>query len=251
MVIDGHCIIPDNNLFKNVVTLFRKAEVDCLGRPQPFITPDEPSWQRAIALARASKLGHSGDSYIHSREEGYVSPVSMGCAYSKKVFEKIGYVDENFDAAEDVEFNYRVEQAGFKTFFSPKIAVIYFPRENLKGLWKQLNRYGFGRAKFTFKHPETFNIEILLPIVFVLGMVAGPLSWFIHPYLFYVYAAVVLFYLSLVGVFSVRIRTIEPLSFIGKLFLVFLTIHFGIGVGLLRGFVKELRKKLSGKSKHG
>ena len=54
---------------------------------------------------------------IHAEEEGYVSPVSMGCAYSRSVFDKIGYVDESFDACEDVEFNYRVEKEGFKTFF--------------------------------------------------------------------------------------------------------------------------------------
>ena len=244
LVIDGHCLIPDTNLFKNVVELFRRADVDCLGRPQPFITPEDPTWQRAIALARASNLGHSGESYIHSTKEGYVSPVSMGCAYSRKIFETIGYVDEDFDAAEDVEFNYRVEKAGFKTFFSPKIAVIYFPREDLKGLWKQLNRYGYGRAKFTFKHPETFNVEILLPVIFVLGLLFGPFSLLIHHYIFALYVLSVFGYLLLLAFFSVRIRSSEPISFVIKLFVVFLTIHFGIGIGLLRGFIKEIRRKL-------
>ncbi|MHA1279571.1 MAG: glycosyltransferase [Candidatus Helarchaeota archaeon] len=243
LVIDGHCVIPTDQLLKNVADLFVRTGVECLGRPQPFVTPDEPNWQRAIAIARSSSLGHSASSYIHANEEGYVSPVSMGCAYRKDVCQKIGYVDESFDACEDVEFNYRVEKAGFKTYFSSKIAVHYFPRESLAGLWKQLNRYGIGRAKFLLKHPETFSWEILLPIFFVLGFLLGPLFGFLHLVFWWLYLGGVSAYLLLLIAYSIRLRTTEPWHFVVKLVLVFITTHFAIGTGIIRGLWREFKRK--------
>lgn len=242
IVIDGHCRLPDKNVLKSVADAFLKSGAECLGRPQPFVIPEEPTWQRAIGIARTSWLGHSSSSYIHANEEGFVSPVSMGCAYKKEVFEKIGYVDEHFDACEDVEFNYRVEKAGFKTYFTPKIAVWYFPRENLKGLWRQLIRYGEGRAKFLFKHPETFNIEILLSVLFTLGVSLGWLSYFISIYLFKLYLVMLLIYFSLVSLESWRLRKKEPLEFVFELIIVFFMIHYSLGLGILLGMIKKVLK---------
>ncbi len=240
LVVDGHCRIRNNKLLRNVADAFERTGAQCLGRSQPFVIPEEPSWQRAIAIARSSNLGHSGNSYIHADEEAYVSPVSMGCAYKKEVFENIGFVDESFDACEDVEFNYRVERAGYKTFFTPKIAIQYFPRETVKGLWQQLVRYGEGRARFILKHPETFNFDMLLPIVFSTGLVLGGLSYFIALYLFAAYLGTIILYFIIILYNSIKLRKREPLSFIPKLMITFLVIHFSLGYGIIKGFIKRL-----------
>src|ERR1039457_2876628 len=155
LVVDGHCFIPMDNLLKNVSDCFLKSGADCLGRPQPMDPPGLKPFQRAVALARRSRLGHGGDSLIYSDYEGYCSPVSNGAAYRKDVFGKVGFVDENFDAAEDVEFNYRVEKAGLRCYTSPLLTVRYYPREKLSGLFRQMQRYGMGRYLFTRKHRES------------------------------------------------------------------------------------------------
>lgn len=108
--------------------------------------------------------------------------MSVGCAYKREVFEKIGYVDESFGACEDVDFNYRVEKAGFLTFFSPLVGVKYYPRENLASVWKQLLRFGQGRFRFISEHPETINLDMMLPAAFVLAIVLGPLLGSVHIY---------------------------------------------------------------------
>lgn len=240
VVIDGHCQIPDRNLLKSISEAFQKSGADCLGRPQPFIVPEKPSWQKAITLARKSCLGHSSNSFIHSDIEGFVSPVSVGCAYSRHLFKKIGYVDEKFDACEDVEYNYRVEKAGFKTFFSPSIAVCYFARESLVGLWRQLRRYGEGRMRFIFKHPETFNIDMMLPLLFVLFHFLGPFTFLIHNILLYTYLFILLLYIIILLVESIKIRNDEKLIFIFKLVSVFFVIHFSLSYGFLKGLVKNV-----------
>lgn len=172
LVVDGHCFIPDNQLLKNTAACLEKSGADCLGRPQPLDPPGLTEFQKAVALARASKLGHGGDSLIFGEYEGFASPVSNGAAYKKEVFEKAGYLDEAFDACEDVEFNYRVEQAGYTCYTSPKLTIRYYPRENLRGLFRQMTRYGSGRRRFTRKHPKALTLNQLIPAGFVVGILS-------------------------------------------------------------------------------
>jgi len=235
LLVDGHCKIDNNHLLRNVVECFEKSGAQCLGRPQPYIVSGEPNMQRAIALARSSWLGHATDSFIHSAKEGFVSPLSVGCAYKREVFEKIGFVDEAFDACEDLEFNYRVEKAALKTFFSPKIAIYYFPRENISGLSTQLIRYGEGRAKFIFKHPETINLDIFIPLFFLGGVLLGPLFAFISKYFLFVYFAALLLYFSIVSIESLRLSRGDGFRFGLNLIIVFFVIHMTLGLGLIKG----------------
>ena len=240
VVIDGHCTIGHDQLFNNLVDCFQRSGAQCLARPQPFILPEAPNWQRAIGLARSSWLGHSTKSDIYSNKEGFVSPVSAGCAYKREVFEKIGYVDETFDACEDVEFNYRVERAGFKTFFSPKIAVGYYPRESIRSLWRQLGRYAAGRIHLAKKHPETLNLEMLLPTVFVVGLViAVPLS-LMHIAFAWCFFSVLSLYLCIVLWESFRISyKTSRMNLVSPIGFVFVCIHIFLGIGSLMAMFKH------------
>ena len=238
LVIDGHCRIDNDQLLRNVVECFEKSNAQCLARPQSLIIPDEPTMQRAIGLARTSWLGHSSKSDIYSSREGFVSPVTAGCAYKREVFEKIGYVDESFSACEDVEFNYRVEKAGFLTFFSPLIGVKYYPRESLSGLWKQLLRYGRGRFQYIFKHPATMNGDMMLPAALVLGIGIGPLLGFVHVYFLWVYLAILALYFGVVAVESMHLGKGNGLGFILKLMVTFFLIHTTLGIGLIKGAIQ-------------
>jgi GT2 family glycosyltransferase len=239
LVVDGHCRIGNDRLLKNLVDCFERTGADCLCRPQPFIIPDRPTMQRAIGLARTSRLGHSSNSFIHSSGEGWVSPVSVGCAYRRDVFARVGFVDESFDACEDVEFNYRVEKAGLKSFFSPSIAVWYYPRENLRSLWRQLLRYGEGRIRFVRKHPESLTIDMLLPVFFLLGVMSGPLVKFLSVKLFYLYLGFLGLYLGLLCFESFR-KCSGNTTLAPKMISAFLVVHVALGVGMIRGLSRKL-----------
>lgn len=242
VVVDGHCVIANSGFLRNVAACFAESGAACLARPQPFEVPDDGSMARAIALARTSSLGHSTHSEIHSAAEGFVSPVSSGCAYRREVFEKVGYVDESFDACEDVEFNYRVEQAGFKAFSSPRVAVRYFPRTTLAALWRQLQRYGQGRARFLRKHPEAMNIDMIIPPAFAAGVVAGPFAGFIHPALWWAYLGTIALYLAITGLVALRAAGGNPALAL-RVQAVFFVIHFGLGAGLWTGVWRLAREK--------
>lgn len=241
VIVDGHCHIPADQFLGNISDCFEKSGADCLGRPQPLDPPDLSPFQRSVALARASRLGHGGDSLIYDDFEGFASPVSNGAAYRREVFEWVGFVDEDFDACEDVEFNFRVEQAGLKTYTSPKLTVRYYPRENLTTLWGQMRRYGRGRSRLYRKHPTLLSLSALAPACFaggaaaffallILNLIFG-LSTF-PAFIFSALGLALLAYAILVGMNTVRICCKHGWSHALRLPLVFLTVHEGLGLGM-------------------
>jgi len=247
LVVDGHCSIPDHQLFRNVAHCFERSRADCLGRPQPLDPPQLTEFQRAVALARGSKLGHGGDSLIYGDFEGYASPVSNGAAYRREVFERIGYVDESFDAAEDVEFNYRAEEAGLTCYTSPALMVRYYPRESLAGLLRQVVRYGGGRFRFLRKHPRAVTLNQLVPAAFVAGLFLLLLTALVSP----AYPAGISFFGALYGVYvllviaeSVRLAAANGVRYLRYLPLILFAVHFGFGYG----FLKEAAGTLAGRN---
>ena len=127
-----------------MVAVFERHDVESVGRPQPLDVDGASRLQRAIALARSSRLGHNPGSFIYSADGRFVPPQSVAVAYRRDVFERIGYFDETFDACEDVEFNTRLAASGGRCYFAPELAVHYHPRASLLGLFRQMVRYGRG-----------------------------------------------------------------------------------------------------------
>jgi succinoglycan biosynthesis protein ExoA len=242
LVIDGHCYIPDNQLFRSIVECLKKSNADCLGRPQFLDPPDISDFQKAVAWARNSVIGHGNDSLIYSEYEGFVNPVSNGAIYTKNVFTKIGYVDEAFDACEDVEFNHRVNKAGLKAYMSPKLTVKYYPREDLKGLFRQMNRYGLGRMKFIKKHPEAFSSLFFIPFFFTIGLLLlVPLS-FAHKFFKRIMVIIYGTYLVLILLYSLMISISRGLKYFRYLLPIFFTIHYGLGWGVLKYLKNKINK---------
>lgn len=234
VVVDGHCELPNRTYFVDLVDAFERSGADCLGRPQPLDITNATTLQRAIAVARSSCLGHHPESFIYSHESQFVPAKSIAVAYRREVFDRVGYFDESFDAHEDGEFNHRCDISGLQCFFAPNIAVKYFPRESLLGLYRQLFRYGRGRVRFSCKHPGTWGLGALIPALFVFYVLLGGILALAFPTLAIPYAAGLGFYAAVVASFSIHITVQErKLSLLLWLPLVFLTIHTGAGVGII------------------
>jgi len=235
VVVDGHCELADDQFLCNLADAFHSTGADCVGRPQPQDVSDANAFQCAIAAARSSRLGHHPDSHIYSSREQFVPAMSVGVAYRRHVFEELGEFDERFDACEDVEFNYRADRAGFRCYFTSEVAVHYRPRGNLRGLFRQLTRYGRGRMRLFRKHPETLSIKSFLPALFVAGCIAGLGLAFVSPWVAAVYVGVLLTYaLIVLGTSTTVAIRHGKLAILPWLPLVFMTIHFGAGFGVLR-----------------
>ena len=232
MLVDGHCDLDNPRYLADLADAFAQSGAACVGRPQPLDVPGATPLQRAVALARASRLGHHPASHIYSDAEGFVPPQSVAIAYRRAVFETVGLFDESFDACEDVEMNHRVAKAGLPCWFTPKVRVRYHPRGTLAGLCRQMFRYGRGRTRLLRKHRDTFSVGGFMPAAFLLGLVFGPLVAWLLPPLWFVYGGVVgLYALAVLGNEPRRGRE-EP-ALLPLLPPVFLAVHFGAGGGVL------------------
>jgi len=232
VLVDGHCDLDNPHYLNDLADAFEQSGAACIGRPQPLDVAGATPLQRAVALARASRLGHHPASHIYSDAEGFVPPQSVAIAYRRAVFETIGLFDESFDACEDVELNHRVAKADLPCWFTPKVRVRYQPRGTLAGLCRQMFRYGRGRARLLRKHPDTFSVGGFLPAAFLLGLAFGPLAAWLWPALWFVYFGVVGMYSLAVVTISFALSLHEK-SLFPLLPPVFLAVHFGAGTGVL------------------
>lgn len=238
LIVDGHCEIPSRRMLKHVADAFITTGADCLGRPQPLEVEGGSTLQKAIAAARSSRLGHHPESFIYSSEPQFAPAKSVAVAYRREVFDKIGYFDEQFDAHEDGEFNYRCDAAGLRCYFTPDIAVNYFPRETLRGLFWQMVRYGRGRARFSQKHPGTWGIGALIPALFVLYVMLGGVLAAASPGYRSIHFAGLVIYAVLIAIVAIQIAIRERnIWFVLFLPAVLGVVHFGAGAGVFVGLL--------------
>lgn len=235
--VDGHCHLPGPGLLRDMLALFERTGAACLARPQPL---RGHGWVgRAVAAARTSPFGHSTASTIYDHEEREVSPVSAGAMYRREVFAQVGSFDPAFDACEDVELNWRVAEAGLPCWTSPRLAVTYEARRSLPALFRQMLRYGRGRARLARKHPKAGSLESLVPVGFVLGLgVLAASPWLPDP-LCWVAPVLYGLWLVLALVFSVGAARRHGFDLLPLLPFVFFTIHAGLGLGTLLGTLER------------
>jgi glycosyltransferase involved in cell wall biosynthesis len=244
LIIDGHCELDGRAHLQALAEAFADSGAPCVGRPQPLDVASATPLQRAIAAARASRLGHNPSSFIYSDTPQFVRPQSVAIAYRREVFAEVGLFDESFDACEDVEFNHRVDRAGLPCYFTPRVRVRYQPRETLGGLFRQLQRYGQGRVRLWRKHPDTFSLACFVPAAFLGGVVAGPWFALISGWLGTAYEAVLAIYIAalLVGSLMLAWRG-RDLRLLPWLPLTFAAIHFGAGVGIWQELLGSWRPR--------
>lgn len=239
VIVDGHCHVPDRHYLTHLVAAFESSTADCLGRPQPLDVPNPTPFQSAVAVARASRLGHNPESDIYSDQAKFVEPQSTAVAYRRHVFHRVGLFDERFDACEDVEFNQRVHDAGLRCYFTPAVKIIYHPRKTLPGLFRQLARYGAGRARLARKWPGSLSLPAVVPPCWALWLVVGAVLAMGSSVAALVYLALLSLYAAVIlgGAAWLGRRQTWPVRL--RLPAVLLAIHFGFAWGFLREIGKS------------
>jgi glycosyltransferase involved in cell wall biosynthesis len=241
LFIDGHAHLPSNDLLRDSASLFQSTSADCLCRPQPLDFPANSIFQQAVAAVRSTVIGHGRDSTIYDlSHEGFIPPMSSGASYRRAVFEKVGLFDETFDACEDVEFNFRVHQAGFCSYSSPRLHLKYRPRTNLGQLWRQMERYGTGRFRLACKHPQAAGFFQLIPVLLILWIVFGLLLSWAFPVVRWTYIASLALYFGVVLLSSLGIAMRKGLRVGLWVPPICVVVHFGLGMGFLKAVLGSL-----------
>jgi cellulose synthase/poly-beta-1,6-N-acetylglucosamine synthase-like glycosyltransferase len=190
--------------------------------------------QNLIGIVMEMPFAMASAKYRWSDNEQYVDTV-VYAAYRKELFDEVGYFEEGFTISEDAEFNWRIRQAGYKIFFSPKIKSYYYPRDSIIGFIKQIFRYGILRVNVLKKHIDSFKFLHLIPPAFVLVLVFGVLLGFINKVFFTILGLLLAFYFILN--ISASIKAVFPNKIKYFLFIPFLVfiLHISWGLGFLVG----------------
>ncbi len=114
-------------------------------------------------------IGTNTDSWVGKAADLITFPVwdkpcyvrtlpGVNISYKKEVIEKIGLQDVALFRGEDVDYNWRVLQAGYKVYFDPSIKVYHHHRPALSGFIHQ--HYMYGRAYYLVrkKWPDMYCV---------------------------------------------------------------------------------------------
>lgn len=169
--VDGHAaIMPD--YVTQCVKVLANTQADCVGGAIKSI--NESKAAKAIAMAMSSPFGVGNSRFRLSGYEGYVDTLAFG-AYRREVFENIGGFDEELVRCQDDEFNYRLRKNKGRIYLSANIQSCYFPRTDLKKLWRQYFQYGLWKVRVLQKHPAVMQPRQFVPPAFVLTLLFLPI----------------------------------------------------------------------------
>jgi hypothetical protein len=204
--------------------------------------------QRAVAAAYHSRFSTGGARFHDPDYEGPVDTVTYGC-FRREVFDEVGLFDEELVRNQDDEFNTRLLKAGKTIFQSPRIISSYFPRASLRSLFRQYEQYGYYKVKVWQKHQLPTSLRQMVPGAMVLsfsGLALGAtwshLARLALAGLSGLYGAVLL------GA-SVHTASKNSWRLLPVLPFVFMSYHWGYGVGYVRGMVDfmVLKRDASGR----
>jgi len=109
------------------------------------------------------------------------APSSRSVAFRKAAWQAVGGYPEWLDYCEDLIYDFRLRDAGFRFSFSPQAMVGFRSRKNLKAFFKQYYRYarGDGKADLYFgRHLLRYGVYLgLIPATIALAVAVHPLFW--------------------------------------------------------------------------
>lgn len=230
--LDAHTVYQQN-YFEKIIEVFEKTDADIVGGPMRKIGQND--FQLSVAYATTSMFG-IGDSKIHRIDyNGESDHVYLG-AWKRKLFEEIGYFDENLIRNQDDEFHYRAKSYGKKIYLSSEIISYYFPRKTFGGLFKQYFQYGLYKPLVLKKIRSEIKLRHLIPALFAGYLLLLPILFLINE----IFIVPLLIYFLINLIFTLRNRGSFKQKFFT--FIIYPIIHFAYGIGSILGLGKIFKK---------
>lgn len=243
VIFGGHAVMDQNYLQKCIDCLSEKEEVACVGGLIESKYLDENS--KYIGAAMSSKVGVGNVTFRVGGAPRYVDTVAFG-AYRKKVFDEIGFFDEQLTRNQDDELNFRITRSGYKIYFDPEIKSEYFVRGTFKKLWRQYLQYGYWKVFVNKKHKSFLSVRQIVPPLFVAYVFAFFVLALLYDYIAIFYSSSLLIYSLILLVQSVKLAGAN----FYKVLFSFLILHFSYGLGYIKGILdffvlgKSINKKM-------
>lgn len=98
-------------------------------------------------------------------------PRSFNMGVRRDVYQQLGGFSK-MRFGEDIDFSYRIVEAGYQTALIPEAWVWHKRRTDFRKFFRQVFNSGIARVNLTKRHPGTLKLVHLLPAVFTLGVIA-------------------------------------------------------------------------------
>ena len=165
IVLDSDVVLPKYYL-RNVENGMRNE--DAFGGPDashPSFTPI----QKAISYSMTSFFTTGGIRGGKGKKLDKFFPRSYNMGIRREVYQELGgFTKMRF--GEDIDFSYRIIEAGYKTALIPEAWVWHKRRTDFRKFFRQVYNSGIARINLEKRHPGTMKLVHLLPTVFTIGV---------------------------------------------------------------------------------
>ena len=244
--LDGHSEFAPK-YFKKCIKILNNSEIFCSGGIIEYKSSGIIG--NSIRIAQSSNFGVGGVAFRKKNsKENFVETLAFG-AYKRKIFELIGGYDEELIKNQDDEFNFRMNQKGYKIWLDPGIKSYYHSRNNFKKLFTQYYYYGFYKVRVIQKRTGFSSWRHLVPGLFVLSLVFSIFYKIIDK------ESIILYFIFSVYMSFNIISAITEMSDksdikdYGKKAMIclnviisFIILHFSYGIGFIIGFIYFIKK---------
>jgi len=166
IILDSDCVLPDSYL-ESVSRAIEKRNPDAFGGPDRA-SASFSHIQKAISFAMTSFFTTGG---IRGGAEklDHFYPRSFNMGVRREVYNALGGFSR-MRFGEDLDFSYRLVEAGYKSILVKDAWVWHKRRTDFKKFYRQVFNSGIARINLSLRHPGTLKAVHALPAVFAAGV---------------------------------------------------------------------------------
>ena len=167
LIWDSDILIPQG-YFEAIEAFLKANPVDAFGGPDRA-HESFTDVQKAINYSMTSFFTTGGIRGGKKKLDKFF-PRSFNMGIRREVYEQLG----GFRAmrfGEDVDFSYRIVEAGYKTALIPDAFVYHKRRTDFRKFFRQVHNSGIARINLSILHPGTLKLVHTLPALFTLAVI--------------------------------------------------------------------------------
>ena len=178
IVLDSDVVLPEGYLANVDKELFlqgdsaavrkERAQVSAWGGPDAA-HPDFTPIQKAISYSMTSFFTTGGIRGGKAKLDKFY-PRSFNMGILRDVYIELGGFSK-MRFGEDIDFSYRMVEAGHRTCLLPSAWVWHKRRTDFRKFFRQVYNSGVARINLSKRHPGTLKMVHLLPAVFTVGVI--------------------------------------------------------------------------------
>ena len=173
IVLDSDVVLPEGYL-QAVDAALETGFCDAWGGPDAAHDSFTPV-QKAISYSMTSFFTTGGIRGGKAKLDKFF-PRSYNMGIRREVYQALGGFSR-MRFGEDIDFSYRIVEAGYQTRLLPEAWVWHKRRTDFRKFYRQVYNSGIARINLEKRHPGTLKLVHLLPTVFTVGVIGLWVIW--------------------------------------------------------------------------